>query len=78
MSHKRVISDHPNDTATGHLYEAKAELIALQKEAGRTPQGRCYSILITDLEKLIHVEAGYFPLRTTMADDGAKADDGEG
>jgi len=52
---------HPNDTAVGHLYAAKAELIALQSEAGHSPAGRCYSILITDLEKQIHVERGYFP-----------------
>lgn len=70
MSHKRVISDHPNDTATGHLYAARAELIALQAGADRSPAGRCYSVLITDLEKVIHVEAGYFPRRTTKADDG--------
>ena len=52
---------HPNNTAVGHLYAAKAELSALAHEAGRGPAGRCYSIVLTDLEKLIHVEAGFFP-----------------
>lgn len=52
--------DHPNNAGVGNLYAAKAEFAKLAVEAGRGPAGRCYNIIVTDLEKLIAVEAFYF------------------
>ena len=55
--------DHPNNAGVGHLYAAKAEFSKLAFEAGRSPQGRCYNIIVTDIEKLLAVEAFYFPAK---------------
>ncbi len=54
------VNNPHHSTALGNLYAAKAEFSALATEAGRSPEGRCYHIVVTDLEKLIFVTEGYF------------------
>ncbi len=51
---------YPNGPAVRHLHEARKELFNLAQEATGSPEERLYEILLTVLEKLIHVEAGYF------------------
>jgi hypothetical protein len=60
----------PHSTALGNLYAAKAEFSALATEAGRTPEGRCYHIVVTDLEKLIFVAEGYFRPSPDASNEG--------
>ena len=50
-----------HSTGLGNLYAAKAEFAHLATEAGRSPAGRAYNILVTDLEKLIFTVQGFFP-----------------
>ena len=50
-----------HDAGLGNLLAAKAEFSALAEEVGRSPEGRAYNIIVTDLEKLIFTVQGFFP-----------------
>ena len=66
--------DHVNDRFTETLCEAKALLFELAEDAGRSPEGRHYDILMilmTDLDKLLAFEAYSFPRDMGTAEGSA-------